>query len=46
MMYEVVISLTIAIVLLPLDFSIAAELAVLAGLLTTIWQMHRRKWIT
>jgi hypothetical protein len=46
MVYEVVISITIAMVLLPLDFSIIAELAVLAGLLTTVWEIHRRKSIT
>ena len=40
MMYEVLISTTIAMVLLPLNFWIAAELVVLVGLVTTLWELR------
>ncbi len=40
MMYEVIISTTLAMVLLPLNFWIAAELVVLVGLLTILWELR------
>lgn len=40
MMYEVIISTTLAMVLLPLNFWIAAELVVLVGLLTMFWELR------
>lgn len=40
MMYEVLISTTIAMVLLPFNFWITAELAVLVGLFTTLWELR------
>jgi hypothetical protein len=40
MMYEVLISTTIAMVLLPFNFWIAAELVVLVGFLTTFWKLR------
>lgn len=46
MMYEVLISVTIAMVLLPLDLCISAELSLLAGLLATVWEVRRYKSIS
>ena len=40
MMYEVLISTTIAMVLLPFNFWFTAELAVLVGLFTTLWELR------
>ena len=40
MIYEVIISTTIAMVLLPLNFWVAAELVMLVGLLTIFWELR------
>ena len=40
MVYEVLISTTIAMVLLPFNFWIAAELVVFIGTLTMAWELH------
>ena len=45
MVYEVLISTTIAMVLLPFNFWIAAELVVFIGMLTMAWELHRWKSI-
>jgi hypothetical protein len=41
MLYEVLISTTIAMVLLPFNFWITAELVLLVGLVTTAWELYR-----
>jgi hypothetical protein len=38
--YEVIISITIALILLPLNFGFAVLLAVLAGLTATAWELR------
>ena len=38
--YEVIISITTALILLPLNFGFAAVLAVLAGLTATVWELR------
>jgi hypothetical protein len=43
MVYEVLISTTIAMVLLPLNFWIAAELVVFIGMLTMAWELRLAK---
>jgi hypothetical protein len=45
MMYEVLISTTIAMVLLPFNFWFAAEVVVSVGLLATFWELQRSKSI-
>ena len=40
MVYEVLISTTIAMVLLPFNFWIAAELVVFIGMLTMAWELR------
>ena len=45
MLYEVLISMTIAIVLLPFNFWFAAELVILVGLPTVFWELQRHKSI-
>jgi hypothetical protein len=40
MMYEVLISTTIAMVLLPFNFWFAVELVLLVGLFTTLWELR------
>lgn len=41
MTYEVLISTTIAIVLLPLNFWAAAELVIIVALFATCWEFRR-----
>jgi len=43
MVYEVLISTTIAMVLLPFNFWIAAELVVFIGMLTMAWELRLAK---
>ena len=43
MMYEVLISTTIAIILLPFNFWFAAEVVASVGLLTIFLELHRSK---
>lgn len=43
MLYEVFISATIAMVLLPFNFLVAAELVLLVGLPTIVWELQRYK---
>jgi hypothetical protein len=43
MLYEVLISATIAMVLLPFNFLVAAELVLLLGLPTIVWELRRYK---
>jgi len=43
MLYEVLISATIAMVLLPFNFFVAAELVLLVGLPTIVWELRRYK---
>ena len=38
--YEVIIPITIALILLPVNFGFAAILAVLAGLTATAWELR------
>jgi hypothetical protein len=38
--YEVIVPITIALILLPLNFGFAALLAVLAGLSATAWELR------
>ena len=45
MLYEVLISTTIAMVLLPFNFWFAAELVILVGLPTIFWELQRYKAI-
>ena len=45
MLYEVLISMTIAMVLLPFNFWFAAELVILVGLPTVFWELQRHKSI-
>ena len=40
MMYEVLISTTIAMILLPLNFWTAAEVVVVVGLITMLWELR------
>jgi len=41
MLYEVLISTTVAMLLLPFNFWVAAALVLLVGLVTTAWELHR-----
>jgi len=41
MLYEVIVSTTLAMVLLPFNFWVAAALVLLAGLVTTASELHR-----
>jgi hypothetical protein len=43
MVYEVLISTTIAMILLPFNFWIAAELVVFIGMLTMAWELRPRR---
>ena len=40
MMYEVLISTTIAMILLPLNFWTAAEVVVVVGSITMLWELR------
>jgi hypothetical protein len=46
MVYEVLISTTIVMVLLPLNFWYAAEVVVAVGFLTTLLELHWPKRLT
>jgi hypothetical protein len=45
MVFEVLISTTIAMVLLPFNFWFAAEMVILVGLPTIFWELQRYKSI-
>jgi hypothetical protein len=44
MIYEVLISTTIAMVLLPLNFWSAAELVLVVASLATLWELRHSLW--
>ena len=43
MLYEVLISTTVAMLLLPFNFWVAAALVLLVGLPTIVWELRRYK---